>query len=155
MYMENKQLLAHVKTSHGGVDLGTELLVKRGSMQRFSGRPGVNSWFSVHPKPARSFSPPSAYLTSLREVLDERAQIPASEVDHRHVSPWHTTTRWPHYLEGRDPVELIQLIAFPEQDDPLFPLVHFIQAYIKAIYDSIPYSSEVCRQILNTDTQTE
>ena len=154
MYLDTKQMLAHVKKVHG-VELRAEEPVKKGPMQHLSGCPGVNSWFSVHPKPARSFSPPSAYLVKLRDTLDERAQIPASEVDHRHISPWHTTTRWPHYLEGKDPVELIQLVAFPEQDDPLFPLVPFIQAYIKAIYDSIPYSSEVCHQILNTDTQTE
>ena len=84
MYLDTKQMLTHVKTVHGA-ECSAEDSVKKGPMQHLSSHPGVNSCFPVHPKTACSFSPPSAYFTKVCDVL-------ASEVDHHHVSPWHTTT---------------------------------------------------------------
>ncbi|KAI0775642.1 hypothetical protein BD413DRAFT_436072, partial [Trametes elegans] len=95
------------------------------------------------------------YLEALRKTLDLRSPLPSSDVDHRHISPWHITTRWHSYLDGWDISEALALIVPPKEDDPLFYLIACIKFYMQATYDSILYTSEVCRQILNTDTLTE
>ncbi|KAI0365170.1 hypothetical protein BV20DRAFT_909139, partial [Pilatotrama ljubarskyi] len=47
------------------------------------------------------------------------------------------------------------LIAIPKEGDLLFSLVASVKSYMQGIYGTIPYTSELCRQILNTDILTE
>ncbi|KAI0632545.1 hypothetical protein C8Q77DRAFT_1159161 [Trametes polyzona] len=100
-------------------------------------------------------SPSADYLIAMRKELDTRPPLPAADLDHRHISPWHITTRWLQYLEGKDVRQMRALIEPPKESDQVFYLIACTRRYMEAAYDLILQSSEVCLQILNTDTQTE
>ncbi|KAI0628002.1 hypothetical protein C8Q77DRAFT_1068933, partial [Trametes polyzona] len=127
----------------------------RNWMQRFSHAQGGSSWFAVVPRSAQLHSPAADYLIAVRKELNTRPPLPAADLDHRHISPWHVTTRWLQYLEGKDVRQMRALIEPPKESDQLFYLVACTRRYMEASYDLILQSSEVCLQILNTDTQTE
>ncbi|KAI0759145.1 hypothetical protein BD413DRAFT_496258 [Trametes elegans] len=123
--------------------------------ERFGRGVSAKAPFEVKLQAAQLQSSQVDYLEALRKTLDLRSPLPSSDVDHRHISPWHITTRWHSYLDGWDISEALALIVPPKEDDPLFYLIACIKFYMQATYDSILYTSEVCRQILNTDTLTD
>ncbi|KAI0369486.1 hypothetical protein BV20DRAFT_1053292 [Pilatotrama ljubarskyi] len=55
------------------------------------------------------------YIQAMRQELNTRPPLTSSEVDHRHISPWHITTRWHSYLDGHDVLEALALIAIPKE----------------------------------------
>lgn len=124
-------------------------------MQRLSQAQHANSWFRVIPRSAQLHSPSADYLRSVREDLDTRPSLPAADLDHRHISPWHATTRWLQYTEGKDPRRMQALIEPPKEGEEYFFLIACVRNYVQAAYDLIPQTSEVCLQILHTDTRTE
>ena len=125
-----------------------------GWMQQLSLSPLGKSWFSVTARSSRLVSPEAAYLTGLRRQLDIRPSLPASELDHRHLSTWHMTTRWMQYIEEKDPARMLALIDVPKENEPFFSLIQYVRDYVEEAYALIPHTSEVCLQILNTDTMT-
>ncbi|KAJ2991743.1 hypothetical protein NUW54_g8109 [Trametes sanguinea] len=134
-YSRAKDVLAHSRKDH---DLELELEdLPTAWMQRFSEAPLAKSWFRVTPRSTQLHSPSANYLTALREQLNTRPALPASMLDHRHISPWHMTTRWMEYIENMDPHAIRSVIEPPQEDDPLFP------------------SHSSCPLILNTDTMTD
>ena len=153
MYVNSKTALAHMIDIHR-IRLTADDL-ERDWMQRLSSHHEAKTWFPVIPSSAQLSSPSADYLKALRQELDKRPILLASDVDHRHISPWHSTTRWLEYLEGRDPRAMQALIQIPKDGAPLFFLVAGVRHYMEAAYDLIQQSSEVCLQILNTDIQTE
>ncbi|KAL7284912.1 hypothetical protein ACG7TL_002226 [Trametes sanguinea] len=152
-YSRAKDVLAHSRNDH---DLELELEdLPTAWMQRFSEAPLAKSWFRVTPRSIQLHSPSANYLTALREQLNTRPALPASMLDHRHISPWHMTTRWMEYIENMDPHAIRSVIEPPQEDDPLFPLIQAVRWYMSSPYELILQSSEVCLQILNTDTMTD
>lgn len=149
MFTNKKHAIAHALDIHklavDSVDVGW--------MQRLSQQAANNhSWFPVIPRSAYLPGPSANYLLALRQELDARPPIPAAERDHRHISPWHVTTRWMQYMEGKDPQVMLNLIELPKDGQPFFYLIACVRNYIDKVYQYIPTTSEVCLQILNTDT---
>lgn len=154
MYQNAKHILAHARVEHELHLRGSDL--QTGWMQRLSANQVTHhSWFSVSPRSAQLHSPSADYLRSVREDLDTRPPLPAADLDHRHISPWHATTRWLQYTEGKDPRRMQALIEPPKEGEEYFFLIACVRNYVQAAYDLIPQSSEVCLQILHTDTRTE
>ncbi|KAI0323904.1 hypothetical protein GY45DRAFT_1349651 [Cubamyces sp. BRFM 1775] len=153
MYSNDKSITVHAisehKTRYESEEFG------KAWMQRFSQHHQGKTWFSVTPRSVQLHSPSADYLLAVRQELDARPALSVSDVDHRHISPWHITTRWLEYLEGRDPRVMQALIQVPKDGEPLFFLVAGVRHYMEAAYNLIQQSSEVCLQILNTDTQIE
>ncbi|KAI0348830.1 hypothetical protein OH77DRAFT_1526125 [Trametes cingulata] len=150
-----KSLPNHFSLEHGQSLSEKDSSIRRVHIQRFGRGFAARIPFEVKLRALQLQSSQVDYLEAMRKDLDARPSLPSSEVDHRHISPWHITTRWHSYLDGRDISEALALIAVPKEDDPLFFLVACVKTYMQAIYDTIPHTSEVCRQILNTDVQTE
>ena len=153
MFQRPKDVVAHCRQKHHREVAAHEL--EEGWMQRFSEAPLINSWFRVVPRSAQLHSVSAGYLAAMRKELNTRPSLPPSQLDHRHISPWHVTTRWMQYIEGKDPAQMRNLIEPPKEDDPLFFLIASVRHYVQEAYDLIPQTSEVCLQILNTDTMSE
>ncbi|KAI0629102.1 hypothetical protein C8Q77DRAFT_1161753 [Trametes polyzona] len=156
MYQNVKSVIKHASQVHQVSLLNQD--IPGDWMQRLSHghhSPHSNTWFQVTPRFAQLHSPSADYLVAVRKELNTRPPLPAADLDHRHISPWHVTTRWLQYVEGKDTRQMRVLIEPPKEGDQLFYLVACIRRYMEAVYDLILQSSEVCLQILNTDTQTE
>ncbi|KAL1936873.1 hypothetical protein VTO73DRAFT_6213, partial [Trametes versicolor] len=153
MYAYGQGVVKHVWKVHH------ERIVAQGLhtdwMQRLSQHDATHhGWLSCVPRSVQLTSPSANYLTALRKELDARPPIPAAERDHRHISPWHATTRWLEYIDGRDPQEMLNLIKPPEDGQPFFYLIACVRNYVERAYDLIATTSDVCLQILHTDTDT-
>ncbi|KAI0363069.1 hypothetical protein BV20DRAFT_984026, partial [Pilatotrama ljubarskyi] len=155
VYGSPKAVAGHMLAKHSLPISEKDPSIRAVIMQRFSTTPGARTCFEVKLPQLQLESSQATYLEALREDLDIRPSLPSSEVDHRHISPWHITTRWHSYLDGHNVSEALALIAIPKEGDPLFSLVTSVKSYIQGTYDTIPYTSELCRQILNTDVLTE
>lgn len=153
MFQNSRTVVEHVQTVHQHSVAPADL--PRSYMQRLSQAPGTRSWFSVTSGATQLHSPSANYLLTLRHELDIRPLLPATELDHRHISPWHITTRWIQYMKDKDPVHMLAVIELPKEGDPLFALIICVRHYIEAAYGLIPHTSEVCLQILHTETMTE
>lgn len=153
MYAQSQGVVDHVWRVHRE-RIGHQGL-QTGWMQRLSQHQATHhGWLSCVPRSAQLTSPSANYLTALRKELDTRPPIPAAERDHRHISPWHATTRWMEYIDGRDPQEMLNLIKPPEEGQPFFYLIACVRNYVERAYDLIATTSDVCLQILHTDTDT-
>ncbi|KAI0348885.1 hypothetical protein OH77DRAFT_1548212, partial [Trametes cingulata] len=150
-----KSLANHAREEHAQSLSERDSSIRRVHIQRFGRGVSFKTPFEVKLRALQLQSSQADYLEAMRKDLNARPSLPSSEVDHRHISPWHITTRWHLYLDNRDISEALALITIPKEDDPLFFLVACVKTYMQAIYDTIPHTSEVCRQILNTDIQTE
>ncbi|KAL7278856.1 hypothetical protein ACG7TL_006687 [Trametes sanguinea] len=153
MFQRPKDVVAHCRQKHHEHASADDL--EGGWMQRFSEMPQAKSWFRVIPRSAQLRSVSAGYLTAMRKELDARPSLPSSLLDHRHISPWHITTRWMQYIEGKDPARMRDLIEPPKEDDPLFSVIASVRRYLQEAYNLVPQTSEVCLQILNTDTMSE
>ncbi|KAI0633912.1 hypothetical protein C8Q77DRAFT_1217292 [Trametes polyzona] len=156
MYQNVKSVIKHASQVHQVSLLNQDVLGDW--MQRLSHghhSPHSNTWFQVAPRFAQLHSPSADYLVAVRKELNTRPPLPAADLDHRHISPWHVTTRWLQYVEGKDIRQMRALIEPPKEGDQVFYLIACVRRYVEAAYDLILQSSEVCLQILNTDTQTE
>ncbi|CDO77783.1 hypothetical protein BN946_scf184604.g1 [Trametes cinnabarina] len=148
-----KDVVAHCRHKHHQEVLAEQL--EGGWMQRFSVMPQAKSWFRVVPRSAQLCSVSAGYLAAMQKELDARPSLPSSQLDHHHISPWHVTTRWMQYIEGKDTTRIRDLIEPPKEDDPLFSIIASVRRYLQEAYDLIPQTSKVCLQILNTDTISE
>ncbi|KAI0628493.1 hypothetical protein C8Q77DRAFT_1220921 [Trametes polyzona] len=153
MFQHVKSGVRHATQEHHLSVSGDDL--PRDWMQRFSLARGACSGFAVTARYAQLHSPSADYLIAMRKELDTRPPLPAADLDPRHISPWHVTTRWLQYLEGKDVRQMRALIEPPKESDQVFYVIACVRRYMEAAYDLILQSSELCLQILNTDTQTE
>ncbi|TBU54974.1 hypothetical protein BD310DRAFT_826822, partial [Dichomitus squalens] len=127
-------------------------------MQRFSQHPLAKSWFPVYPFSAQSFNPPSDYLVTLRQQLDQRPALDSDQIDVRHINPWLITTGWQTFTHDHSAYAQPILIDIPQQPshaNSLDLVRTFVYQYLERAYILIPRTSEICRQILNTDTLTD
>ncbi|KAH9852007.1 hypothetical protein C2E23DRAFT_860305 [Lenzites betulinus] len=151
-YQGIKAIMAHLKEHQ--LTLSAKE-VPRAWVQQLSHSPEAKSSFLVTPRSAQLLSPSADYLLAMRKELDTRPPLPASDLDHRHISPWHVTTRWVQYLDEKDPKVMLGQIEVPRAEEPLFPLLAAVHGYLEAAYRLIPRTGEVCLQILNTETVTD
>jgi hypothetical protein len=81
-------------------------------------------------------------------VLEDPHQ--PTTTDHRSISPWLLTTRWHQHIEGYQINELINLIAFPNQNE--FPgLKTVVIRYFQDATNLLTSLSELTLQILNSE----
>ena len=155
MFSTPKSTLPHSRDKHQVSASAAEL--KCGWMQHFSQKPGGRSWFHVYPFPANTFTAPPDYLVNLRQQLDRSPPLAANELDIRHINPWLITTGWLEYAQQYPSYTTPALINIPPRTsiDPHCLVKDFVHRYLDGAYLLIPRTSEICRQILHTDTITE
>jgi hypothetical protein len=91
-------------------------------------------------------------LNQLQEQMATVLEDPhqPTTTDHRSISPWLLTTRWHEHIEGYQIKELIDLIAFPNENE--FPgLKTAVIRYFQAATNLLPSLSELTLQILNSE----
>ncbi|KAI0682834.1 hypothetical protein C8T65DRAFT_750026 [Cerioporus squamosus] len=148
---QSRYMKEHAKKVHGlTVDSHTPL--RHHLMQRLANHPDANSWFPVYGRPSLSPSPDAQYLSELRKKLDERPSLASDEVDHRHVSPWHTTTGWYTWLAGKRAEDIFPFSDYPKSPDAQWTyIIKWVQGFFDRAYSLPVVSSELALQILNTE----
>lgn len=127
-------------------------------VQRFaSGGQGGHSYFAVqspHAIAIRSQAIAPNYLVHLRKALDSQITLHPSELDSRQVSPWNQTTGWLDYIHGRDPKELLALVAGPGKSSWFLLVDKVVTAYLNKAWGFVSQTLPLSLQLLNTDTMT-
>ena len=114
--------------------------------------PFARSWFRVSDSTQQYMEPSSDILLDqlqkeMATVLEDPYQL--TMTDHRSISPWLLTTRWHEHIEGYQVNELINLIAFPKENE--FPgLKTVVIQYFQEATNLLPSLSELTLQILNS-----
>ena len=152
MSSKAKQMKKHAKQAHG-ITVDSTVPLRHSLMQRFANHPEAKSWFPVYGHSVTSPSSPHAqYLAELRKKLNERPALAAEEVDHRHISPWHTTTGWYSWLAGKYPEDIFPFSDYPKSTDTTWTnTIKRVQAFFNKAYKLPLLSSELSLQILNTE----
>ena len=152
MYSKSRYMKEHAHKVHN-ITVTSNMPLRRSFMQRFANHPEANSWFPVYHKSTSSPSFPHVqYLSALRKKLNECPALTAEEVDHRHISPWHTTTGWYSWLAGKYPEDIFPFSDYPKSTDKTWTnTIKRVQAFFNKAYKLPLLSSELSLQILNTE----